>query len=103
MSSCQYWLSIVLPTRQSEPIIQTMISAILLAAGESKRMGKPKQLMPWGKSTILVQAIDNLKSSTVDEIIVVLGYKAEEIEKTITTKPVKIAINPDYKQGMRTA
>ena len=103
MRSCQDWLSIVLPTRQSEPIIQTMISAILLAAGESKRMGKPKQLMPWGKSTILVQAIDNLKSSTVDEIIVVLGYKAEEIAKTITTKPVKIAINPDYKQGMSTA
>jgi molybdenum cofactor cytidylyltransferase len=103
MRSCQDWLYIILPTEQSGPIIQTMISAILLAAGESKRMGKPKQLMPWGKSTILAQAIDNLASSGVDEIIVLLGYRAEEIKKTIVTKPVKIAINPDYRQGMSTA
>jgi molybdenum cofactor cytidylyltransferase len=93
----------MLPTKPSEPIICTMISAILLAAGESKRMGKPKQLMPWGKSTILTQAIDNLKSSAVDEIIVVLGYRAEEITKTIATKPVEIAISPNYKQGMSAA
>jgi molybdenum cofactor cytidylyltransferase len=80
-----------------------MISAIILAAGESKRMGEPKQLMPFGQSTILEKAIDNLLSSAVNEIIVVLGYKAEEVLKTIATKPVKIAINPDYKQGMSTS
>ena len=66
-------------------------------------MGKPKQLMPFGQSTILAQAIDNLAGSAVDEIIVVLGYRAEEITKTITTKPVKIAINPNYREGMSTA
>jgi len=80
-----------------------MISALLLAAGESRRMGKPKQLMPFGQSTILAQAIDNLAGSAVDEIIVVLGYRAEEITKTIATKPVKIAINPNYREGMSTA
>jgi molybdenum cofactor cytidylyltransferase len=83
--------------------MQPMISAIILAAGESKRMGEPKQLMPFGQSTILEKAIDNLLSSAVNEIIVVLGYKAEEVLKTIATKPVKIAINPDYKQGMSTS
>ncbi len=86
--------------RQNKPI---MISAILLAAGESKRMGQLKQLMPFGPSTIVERAIDNLLNSAVTEIIVVLGHRAEEVIKTIAARPVKIAINPDYQQGMSTS
>jgi len=77
-----------------------MISAILLAAGESNCMGQPKQLMPFDQSTILETTIDNLLNSAVSETILVLGYRDEEIRKTIGGKPVKIAINPDYQQGM---
>jgi molybdenum cofactor cytidylyltransferase len=80
-----------------------MISAILLAAGQSKRMGKLKQLMPFGKSTIVEQAVDNLLGSAVDEVIVVVGYKAEDVMKAIVVKPIKLVINPDYKQGMGTS
>lgn len=81
-----------------------MISAILLAAGESKRMGELKQLMPFGQNTTIVeQAIDNLLSSAVNEVIVVVGYRAEEVIKSIVGKPVKIAINPNYRQGMSTS
>jgi molybdenum cofactor cytidylyltransferase len=79
------------------------ISAILLAAGESNRMGQPKQLLPFGQSTILEQAIDNLLNSAVSETIVVLGHRAEEVIKTIAAKPVKIAINSNYLQGMSTS
>ncbi len=80
-----------------------MVSAILLAAGESKRMGKLKQLMPLGKTTILEQAIDNLLGSRVSEVIVVLGYRAEEVMKKVAVRPVKIAINPAYHHGMSTS
>jgi len=80
-----------------------MISAILLAAGESKRMGEPKLLMPFGQNTIVEQAIDNLLGSAVDEVIVVVGYRAEEVIKTIGAKPVKVVINPDYEQGVSTS
>jgi molybdenum cofactor cytidylyltransferase len=80
-----------------------MISAILLAAGQSKRMGELKQLMPFGQSTIVEQAIDNLLDSAVDEVIVVVGYKAENVIKAIAAKPIKLAINPDYEQGMSTS
>lgn len=86
--------------RQNKPI---MISAILLAAGESKRMGQLKQIMPFGQSTIVEQAIDNLLNSAVNESIVVLGHRAEEVMKTIAAKPVKIAMNPNYQQGMSTS
>ena len=80
-----------------------MVSAILLAAGESKRMAKPKQLMPLGKTTILEQTIDNLLASRVSEVIVVLGYRAEEVMKKIAIKPIKITINPAYHRGMSTS
>lgn len=80
-----------------------MLSAILLAAGQSKRMGKPKQLMPMGKSTLLEQAIDNLLNSLVDETIVVVGHKAEEITRAIASRPVKIMLNHNYPQGMSTS
>ena len=80
-----------------------MVSAILLAAGEAKRMGKLKQLMPLGNSTIVEQTIDNLLSSKVHEVIVVVGYRAEEVIRRIATKPIKIAVNPIYQQGMGTS
>lgn len=81
----------------------TMVSAILLAAGESKRMGRLKQLMPLGNSTIVEQTIDNLLSSKACEVIVVVGCRAEEVMKRIATKPIKIAVNPIYHQGMGTS
>ena len=80
-----------------------MISAIILAAGESKRMGKPKLLMPLGKSTILEQTIDNLLNSAVGEVTIVLGHRAGEMVKKIASKPVKIAENRNYRQGMSTS
>jgi len=79
------------------------ISALLLAAGESKRMGRQKLLLPFGTNTIIEQAIDNLLNSRVDEIIVVLGYRAEELITKIGRNPLKIAVNPHYQQGMSTS
>jgi len=80
-----------------------MISAIVLAAGESKRMGKPKLMLPLDKGTILEQTIDNFLNSEVDEVITVLGYRAKEMGKLIASRPVKIATNPAYRRGMSTS
>jgi molybdenum cofactor cytidylyltransferase len=77
-----------------------MISAILLAAGESKRMGRPKQLLEWQGKTLLRHVLENLINSTVDEIILVLGHEAEAIQKSLTAFQIKIVINLDYQQGM---
>jgi molybdenum cofactor cytidylyltransferase len=79
------------------------VSAILLAAGRASRMGKLKQLMPLGDSTILEQTLDNLLGSHLTEVIVVLGYKAEEIVKRLSGKPVKVVVNPLYRKGMSTS
>ena len=80
-----------------------MVSAILLAAGESKRMGEPKVLLPFGSSTIMEQVIDNLLHSRVDEVIVVVGDRAPEMIKRIADRAVKIAVNPVYHEGMGTS
>lgn len=76
------------------------ISAIVLAAGQSKRMGKAKQLLPFGEGTILETVINSLAESKVYEIILVLGYRGEEIRESLLYAPAKTVINPSYQEGM---
>ena len=77
-----------------------MIWALILAAGESKRMGKPKLLLPFGEKTIIETVIGNVVKSKVDKVFVVLGSGWKKIEKKIRDYPVKIIVNPHYERGM---
>ncbi len=77
-----------------------MIWAMILAAGESKRMGKPKLLLPYGEKTIIETVIDSVIRSKVEKILVVLGANREKIEKKIQNFPLKIAANPNFRRGM---
>jgi molybdenum cofactor cytidylyltransferase len=77
-----------------------MISAILLAAGESKRMGRPKQLLEWEGKTLLRHSLESLIASAADETILVLGHEAGRIRASLPELPIKIVTNPDYRQGM---
>jgi molybdenum cofactor cytidylyltransferase len=77
-----------------------MIWAMILAAGESKRMGRPKLLLPYGRTTIIETVIDRVVSSQVDETLVVLGSRWRTIKQKIEHLPVTTAVNPRYKQGM---
>ncbi|HUJ71643.1 MAG TPA: nucleotidyltransferase family protein [Verrucomicrobiae bacterium] len=77
--------------------------AIILAAGESRRMGLPKQLLPFGGKTMLECVVDAFQTPRVNEIRVVLGYKADEIAAKIAHTPCKIMKNERYAQGMFTS
>jgi len=77
-----------------------MVSAIVLAAGESRRMGRPKQLLRVGERTLLDLALDNVRKSSVQEIILVLGSSAAEIQQQVSTQGVKVVVNPAYQEGM---
>lgn len=77
-----------------------MIAAIVLAAGSSSRMGTPKQLLPFGASTILGSVVENLKAAQVDRILVVLGHEAERIRAAVGGDAVEFVLNADYPQGM---
>ena len=76
-----------------------MINAIILAAGESQRMGKLKPLLRFNDKTFLDQIILVLKLSDVDRITVVLGPEAETIKKSVDLTGVNIVINKNYKKG----
>lgn len=77
-----------------------MIWAMILAAGESKRMGKPKLLLPFGEKTIIETVIESVVQSKVEKILVVLGSNREKIEKKIKNFPLEIAVNPNFQSGM---
>jgi molybdenum cofactor cytidylyltransferase len=77
-----------------------MITAIILAAGQSKRMGTAKMLLPFGDSTIIESVIRSVLSSEVEEMLVITGARREEIELTISHLPAKTVFNPGYTSGM---
>ena len=80
-----------------------MISGILLAAGESRRMGKPKLFLPWKQTTIIEEVVDVYLKSTLSELIVVVGESKENIKEILQSKPVRVVENPLYRQGMSTS
>jgi molybdenum cofactor cytidylyltransferase len=79
---------------------KTKICAIILAAGASKRLGTPKQLIPHNNSTLIGHTIQCTLDSKCDETVVVLGANATLIQKKISNFPVNIVRNQNWKMGM---
>ena len=79
-----------------------MISAILLAAGQSKRMNGHNKLIKEIQGIPLIKhSIKNILSSSIDELIIVLGHQKEIIEKIIDKdKKIKVVFNKNFKDGM---
>ena len=79
-----------------------MISAILLAAGQSKRMnGDNKLIKKYNKKYLINHIIDTLIKSKVDKTIVVLGFQSSKVRKiTIKNKKINFVYNKNYKSGM---
>jgi molybdenum cofactor cytidylyltransferase len=77
-----------------------MIWAVVLAAGESKRMGAPKLLLPYGRVTIIENVITQAISSGVDKTLLVLGSRWRTIKRLTGKYPVLTAVNPRFRQGM---
>jgi molybdenum cofactor cytidylyltransferase len=78
---------------------QTVISAIVLAAGLSTRMGRLKQLLPYGEHTVIEQVVSVLLASPVDEVLAVTGHQRGAVETTLAKWPVRTVFNPEYAKG----
>ncbi len=74
-----------------------MISAIVLAAGQSRRMGQPKLTLPWKGTTVIEHVIKTLIGSGLDEIIVVTGGAQHQVESILQGFPVRFVFNPRYR------
>lgn len=76
-----------------------MISAIILAAGESRRMGQPKMLLPWGSGTVIEHVVTTFLRAGVGDVVVVTGAGREQVQKAIDGYPVRTVYNKDYATG----
>lgn len=77
-----------------------MISAILLAAGQSRRMGEFKQLLAYAGRTFVECCADHLLASRIDELVVVTGHREAEVRRALGRRVVRFAHNADYREGM---
>ncbi len=80
-----------------------MLSAIILAAGMSTRMGQNKLLLKFKGKPLIAHAVDTLLASEVDEVVVVLGHQAEEVRNQLQGRRVRLVQNPDYREGLSTS
>ncbi len=80
------------------------VSAILLAAGESSRMGQPKQTLPWQGKPLLTYQVEQLLASPVSEVLVVLGHRADDFRPLVPrSKRVRVLVNDAWAQGKSTS
>ena len=79
--------------------VQRRVTAVVLAAGQSQRMGRSKQMLPWGETTVLGQTLRNLKESAVHDILVVTGAAAAKVEAIAQAEGVPTLHNSRYASG----
>ena len=81
-----------------------MISAVILAAGESRRMGKQnKLLLPVGGEAMLVKLATSVCASDVGQVLVVIGHEAEKIRRELNEFSLNFVYNPNFSEGMTTS
>jgi molybdenum cofactor cytidylyltransferase len=76
-----------------------MISSIVLAAGMSTRMGKPKALLDWGGEPLICYQVSQLREAGCDEVIVVLGHRADDIQRKMKTANCRVMLNARFFAG----
>lgn len=79
------------------------VSAILTAAGESKRMGRSKPLLAWRGVTLIEHQIGALTDGGAAEIVAVLGHKADAVAPKATGMGARCVLNADYRAGKTTS
>ncbi len=80
------------------------IAAILLAAGESRRMGRSKALLPWQGETLLAHQISALRQGGADRVVVVLGHRPDTLQPVVQDhEGASWVVNLDYAQGKTTS
>ncbi len=77
-----------------------MVSAVVLAAGASTRMGRQKLLLPIGGQALVRRVVGAVCDAGFDDVLVVVGSEHEPIIRTLAGLPVRHAVNPDFATGM---
>jgi molybdenum cofactor cytidylyltransferase len=80
-----------------------VIAGIVLAAGRSSRLGRPKQLLPLHGEPLIRHTLRQVLASSLDEVILVIGHKADEVRAAAAGLPVECVLNADAAAGQSTS
>lgn len=75
------------------------VTGLVLAAGGSKRLGRPKQLLPYGEATVLDRVLETARQCRFDQLLCVVGGSAEEIKATVELDGIQVVENPEFGEG----
>lgn len=78
---------------------ERFVTGLVLAAGGSRRLGEPKQLLPYGSRTLLDHALETAQASGFDQLIVALGGSSGEVRSRVDLSGAQVVENPDYGEG----
>lgn len=87
--------------RSQRPVweVHRRAAAVVLAAGEARRMGRLKQLLPWEETTVLGYILRVLKETPVSQTLVVAGHEAEAVSAAARAEGADVLYNPHYAAG----
>jgi molybdenum cofactor cytidylyltransferase len=74
-------------------------TAIILGAGASTRLGRPKQLLPFGDTTLLGRVVTDICASALDRVVLVLGRESGEVASSLPTTRAEVVTNEAYGTG----
>jgi len=83
--------------------VAARVGGVILAAGKSSRLGRPKQLLNLGGEPLLRHTVRNAANSNLDHVVLVLGARAAEIDAEIGYLGQRIVVNPLYDTGQSTS
>lgn len=75
------------------------VTGLVLAAGSSRRLGRPKQLLPLRGSTLLGCTLDTARAARFDQLVVALGSDAADVRERVQLRPAKVVVNPEPGDG----
>jgi molybdenum cofactor cytidylyltransferase len=102
LTSAEFESVVVGAMTAADPVreVWSRVAAVVLAAGESRRFGVPKQLLPWGATTLLGHVLDVVLAAGLDPVVVVVGCEAERVSAAVEGRPVRVVVNARWAEGL---
>src|SRR4051812_19652354 len=83
----------------SSAMSRPSVTGLLLAAGGSKRLGQPKQLLPYGDATLLDHTLSTARACEFDQLICVIGGAADEVQAQVDLSGAEVLVNDGFGAG----